>query len=240
MQLELPIANYNGKPDIENGYTRIANELLEAIASFNFSGRHMSILIAIIRMTYGYGKKSDALSGWQISKITNIDRAHISRALKELIAMNVIIKHENGRKSHGIMVNEISINKYYDTWLTVAETATVAKRAPLPKSTLTVAETATKPLPKEHTHKERNKTKESISKTSIPKEFSISERVIKWANENKFNNLEKHLSNFILVCESKNYKYSNWDSAFMRAISDNWAKVDNKQESIPDWKRKMI
>lgn len=219
MQLEQPIANYNGNPQKENGYTPIANELLEALMLYPFSKRQLQVLICIMRMTYGYSRKSDALSGWQISKFTNLDRSHVSKTLDELINLNVVIKHEKGRVSHGVLVNEISINKIYDTWLTVAKTA------PLPIHVITVAKTATQPLPKQPTHKAIKTNKTNSKKTQIPKDFFISERVKSWATKNKYSELEKHLENFILVCESKDYKYTNWDSAFMRAIKDNWAKV---------------
>jgi hypothetical protein len=66
-------------------------------------------------------------------------------------------------------------------------------------------------------------------KTSIPKNFAISERVITWANREGYRDLNKHLDNFILVAQSNNYKYTDWDAAFMRAIKDNWARVANKE-----------
>ncbi len=66
-------------------------------------------------------------------------------------------------------------------------------------------------------------------KTSIPKDFAISERVISWANREGYRDLNKHLDNFILVAQSNNYKYTDWDAAFMRAIKDNWAKVASKE-----------
>ena len=67
-------------------------------------------------------------------------------------------------------------------------------------------------------------------KTKIPKDFSISERVVSWANEKGFNNLDAHLENFILSCNAKGYTYTDWDSGFMRAITDNWAKVSNDKK----------
>jgi phage replication O-like protein O len=165
MQIEQPLAGYNGSPQKENGFTPIANELLEAIISSGFSSRQLSVLFAIIRCTYGYNKKSDAVSGWQLAKMTNIDRSHISKTINELTSKNILTKHETGRLSHGIFVNELSINKYYDTWLTVDKTATVAEIAPLPFhgatvaeiATVTVAELATQPLPKQPTHKDITK-----------------------------------------------------------------------------------
>lgn len=67
-------------------------------------------------------------------------------------------------------------------------------------------------------------------KTSLPKNFEISDRVKQWASKKGVNNLDAHLENFILSCEKKNYKYVNWDSAFMGAIRDNWANISDVQQ----------
>lgn len=69
-------------------------------------------------------------------------------------------------------------------------------------------------------------------KISIPDDFAISDRVREWAYKNNYQHLNRHLENFILVAKSNNYKYSDWDSAFMRAIKDNWAKVANNQVKV--------
>lgn len=68
-----------------------------------------------------------------------------------------------------------------------------------------------------------------LNKTTISSDFTISERVISWANQNGHRDLQKHLDNFILVAQSNNYKYTDWDAAFMRAIKDNWAKVASRE-----------
>ncbi len=73
------------------------------------------------------------------------------------------------------------------------------------------------------------KVSQGKEKTYLPSDFTISERVIRWANEKGYRDLNKHLDNFILVAQSNNYKYTDWDAAFMRAIKDNWAKVANKE-----------
>jgi len=88
------------------------------------------------------------------------------------------------------------------------------------------------------TQSERNANQEPITKnqkTSLPKDFKVSERVISWANEKGYRDLNKHLDNFILVAQSNNYKYTDWDAAFMRAIKDNWAKVANKEVRLSLW-----
>ena len=71
------------------------------------------------------------------------------------------------------------------------------------------------------------KGKEDASKreTLIPANFSISDSVKAWADENGHHSLEAHLSNFIDSCKAKGYKYRDWDAAFRGAISKNWAKV---------------
>jgi hypothetical protein len=73
------------------------------------------------------------------------------------------------------------------------------------------------------------KRTEEKRKTSLPKNFTISDRVISWANEKGYRNLEKHFDHFIMLAQSNNYKYTDWDAAFMRAIKDNWAKVPSKE-----------
>lgn len=59
----------------------------------------------------------------------------------------------------------------------------------------------------------------------MPEDFAVSDRVKAWAAEKGFNRLEHHLEAFKLACRAKGYKYIDWDSAFMRAVSDNWAKI---------------
>ncbi|WP_374993057.1 replication protein, partial [Burkholderia multivorans] len=49
-------------PQIEDGYTRIANELYEAILGFGFTQRQLLVLLTVLRKTYGYGKKEDDMS----------------------------------------------------------------------------------------------------------------------------------------------------------------------------------
>ena len=78
--------------------------------------------------------------------------------------------------------------------------------------------------------KEENRREEKrLNKTTISSDFTISERVISWANQNGHRDLQKHLDNFILVAQSNNYKYTDWDAAFMRAIKDNWAKIASRE-----------
>jgi hypothetical protein len=63
---------------------------------------------------------------------------------------------------------------------------------------------------------------------SLPANFSISDRVIDWAKEKGFTDLQAHFDNFVLAAKAKNYKYTDWDSAFMNAVRKNWAGIQKK------------
>ena len=67
--------------------------------------------------------------------------------------------------------------------------------------------------------------------STIPPDFSISDKVILWAEKNGHTNLQKHFDNFVLKAQAKGYKYVNWDSAFMGAIRDNWAGVQAERKN---------
>ena len=108
MRVEQPLAGYNGNPQVEDGFTKIANELLDAILLFDFSERQYKIVFAIIRKTYGYNKKHDDISLSQLSAITKITNNHVSAIVSKLVEMNVIIKNK------GKFANVLSINKAYD------------------------------------------------------------------------------------------------------------------------------
>lgn len=112
-------------PQKENGYTTIANELLEAICRHKFpenSGSHIRILLFILRKTYGYGKKTDAISLTQIERGTGLARSTVCRALQWLVAHLLLVAGEETKK--GVVYG---INKDYDQWL-VAQVKLVAPR----------------------------------------------------------------------------------------------------------------
>lgn len=67
--------------------------------------------------------------------------------------------------------------------------------------------------------------KRKAATTSIPNDFGISDRVRAWATERKFTDLERHLEAFLTKVAAKGYQYVDWDSAFMNAIREDWAKL---------------
>jgi phage replication O-like protein O len=110
MILEQPLASYNGNPQIEDGYTKIANELLDQIMHFDFTGLQLKIILCVIRKTYGFNKTSDDISLSQISSMCAMNKSHASVNLNKLVEMNVI------RKEYGRYGFNLSLNKNYLEW----------------------------------------------------------------------------------------------------------------------------
>lgn len=77
-------------PQLENGFTRISNELLEATSKFPFNGSQLRMILFLWRKTYGYSKKVDRISISQWKQGTNLNERTIRRELKALKQMNVI------------------------------------------------------------------------------------------------------------------------------------------------------
>lgn len=99
-------------PQIERGYVRIANELLEAICRLNISGNEMRILLYIIRRTYGFNRSYAEISLSEFSTATGIRNVHVSRALKRLSELNIIERHSSKKT----IPQTVSINKNYEEW----------------------------------------------------------------------------------------------------------------------------
>ena len=72
---------------------------------------------------------------------------------------------------------------------------------------------------------DKPKKSKNVLKT-LPDDFGISERVLNWANEKGYSNLELHLERFKEAAIMKVYKYADWDLAFMKAIREDWGKVN--------------
>lgn len=99
-------------PQVENGYTRIANELLDAICRLKISGNEFRILLFIIRRTYGFQRKSAEISLSEIAGAVGMSAQNISREIKKLIQYHIIYSEKNS----GNIPNTIQLQKDYSKW----------------------------------------------------------------------------------------------------------------------------
>lgn len=149
-------------PQLENGYTRIANELLEALACLQLSGSEWSMVLCIIRKTYGYNKKSDWVTNSQIAKMSGLGETRISEAKGRLLEAGIITEK---RKN-------VSLNKNYSEW------------QKLRKSVSEITEIRKKNYGNPYTQKKKDNNKRNSSETSSQKSnYPLKEIGMNWKNK---------------------------------------------------------
>lgn len=94
-------------PQAENGYTRIANEILDEIISRDFSKREYTVIFCVLRNTYGWHRKMHRMSCEYISRATGLSRANVSRT-RSLLVEEKVLKHDEH--------DRYGLNKDYDGW----------------------------------------------------------------------------------------------------------------------------
>ena len=208
-------------PQTENGYTKIANEIMEALARNRLSGQERQIVDVVLRKTYGFNKKEDVISMGQFSKLTGINRPLVARLLKSLLHKMILrVTQKDNTKG-----NSYIFQKDFEKWKVLHKKITVTQKDNTP-----VTQNDNKSVTQNDTYKRKKETltKERRGKpqtTPIPLNFTISDRVKKWAKEKGYDPLEEHLESFKRKVAAKGYRYIDWDSAFMEAIREDWAKL---------------
>lgn len=94
------------KADLDDGYLRLSNTLVDALCRTKLSDRESRVMFAVIRRTYGYGKATDWVCLEQLSDMTGIASSNICHAIKSLTARDIIIK--DGRK--------VGVNPVVSAW----------------------------------------------------------------------------------------------------------------------------
>lgn len=99
------------RPQLEDGYTRIANEILEQVAHLRLNGTQFRLLLIIWRYTYGYGRKEAELSLSFLASAIGASRSQVDRELTDLIRRRVIeVVPGSGRS------RMLRFNKDYNRW----------------------------------------------------------------------------------------------------------------------------
>ena len=80
--------------DLDDGYARLSNTLIEAYAGSDLTKRQFKVLLAILRKTYGWNKPMDRISDSQISEIAKLPVKRCNEAKLELVRMGLI--HQQG------------------------------------------------------------------------------------------------------------------------------------------------
>lgn len=145
-------------PQIADGYTKIANEIMDALIAAHLSGQEMSVALFVIRKTYGFNKTEDFIALSQMMAAVGMSKIRASQVVRSLELMKILTVKEN---INGL-TKKYSLNKDFDTWDTVKE-----KLNRKEKTKQTVKVLRNRPLRKTLTTKD-NITKDNITKENIP------------------------------------------------------------------------
>ena len=206
------------KPQLENGHTQIANEILEKLARVYLSPNQWQVVMVVLRKTYGFHKKVDYIANSQIIEATGLCKAVISRCLKILQEANIITR--NGK--------HIGFQKDWEKWSRLAE-----------QSTLKVSRTANQSLLNSQPELAEQSTKVSSPRVAQKKKETIQKKLYKRKGE--FSNVlltdeeysklltrfdatkvDRLIEDLSLGIKSKGYKYKDHYATIL-----NWERRDS-------------
>lgn len=197
-------------PQKENGYTAIANEILEALAGIRIPGEARQCLDVILRKTYGFHKKKDIISLTQFMSITKNRKQRICESLSKLREMNIIITEKRNEKG-----NIYLFNKDFDTWKPLRKTVPITEnrnnRYGKPLQSLRKTGPTKDILKKRKIESENNlnflKNIDTETIREIATGYMVSEDFVK----NKAEDL-------VLYCQAKGRFYKNYKALLLNAI----------------------
>lgn len=97
-------------PQREDGYTGIANEILEQLAKARLNGTQMRIVLAVIRFTYGFKRKEHPLSLSFLASAIGSSKRNTQKELNTLLEQRVLLASKAGR------TRLLGFNKNYEEW----------------------------------------------------------------------------------------------------------------------------
>jgi phage replication O-like protein O len=222
---------------LENGYTKIANEILERLALTKFSPTQFRLILVIWRYTYGFNRKDHAMSLNFLAEATGVHKQRIKQELDKLIENNIIIVTEEGSFSKS---RKLAFNKDYDTWrLQSTKESTVSEIADT-----TVSKNADTTV-SEFGYQEINNINKNLNKDKEDDE-GIVEKILELLQKSRI--LEKEdITEFLredIQDVIDNFGFTNPEEMIVEAIKDaargngkTWKFVYNKLNS---WRKQGI
>lgn len=84
------------------GFTRMDNQLYEALIGADLSGRELRVALAVHRFTAGYNVETARIPAATIAQMANLRREHVSRMISELIRQRVLYRAGGSKGPLGI------------------------------------------------------------------------------------------------------------------------------------------
>jgi phage replication O-like protein O len=166
-------------PQKENGYTAIANQIMDKLCMTRIPGEARQVLDFIIRKTYGFNKTEDAIALSQFVNGTGLKKTTVIKALSKLRDMNIIT--QMGYK----VANKYSFNKDFDKWIPLP------KKVTLPNRVITVTNMG-------HNRNPKRDIQKTVTKDTITKDRETPAQEA----QDFFNNIDKQ-AKLVLLLVSK-------------------------------------
>ncbi len=99
---------------MEQGFTPIANEILEAVAGASLNGTQLRILLLLWRNSYGFHKKECALPLSYLVRKLGGNKSTIAKEVRKLSALGVLLARQE--KSDGHTPKKYTFCKDYTLW----------------------------------------------------------------------------------------------------------------------------
>ena len=101
--------------DLDDGYTRTANEIQKAKCKLRMAGRELNVLDAVIYSTYGWNKKRDRLTNTYLADLCDMDPSDVNKALLVLARRRIITLEKLGH------MKIVGVNKVISEWVYARE-----------------------------------------------------------------------------------------------------------------------
>ena len=225
---------------LENGYTKVSNQILEMVAKIKLSPTQYRLLFVIWRFTYGFHRKEHSMSLNFLSEATGCDYRQIQRELKRLEERNIIFQ-----KIEAGICRKISFNKNYDEWL-VKLAIGKTNSGPIGENVNgTIGETDNQERNKKISKEKDDQKVKSIPYLEYEKFFGtpppiLAKRFIYWIEESQFQEPEEIICEAIRRAKIQTPKYpgnyikkiiNDWINQglfTLSAVKKNNAKFDSK------------
>jgi len=245
-------------PQIEDGYTRIANEIMENVYAWDFNGTQLKIILCLWRYTYGFQRKEHCLSESFLAKAVGRHRKQVGQELTRLIDMGVIKVISPATFSEPRV---ISFNKRFEEW-GQKEGQGVNSLPPIENTSTTGSESTTTPgskfttstgskfTPQEKKEKENNK-KNNKEKNNASQKHKYGEyNHVLLTDQEKNNLIAEYGQVFFEACIKKldeyielhGAKYKNHNLAIrkwvIKSVGEDGIKKEPQQQTEPDMAEK--
>ena len=225
-------------PQAEDGHIDINHVNAEQFGLTSISGGEWQILWVVLRKTWGWHKKEDAISLTQFQKLTGLSRRSVCKAISKLVSKSILLVNKDR------YITLYRFNKLFFNETSVQKVTSIPKRkGSAQKYTKTSAQKYTRVVPKSipklvpksiHTkEKKETITKETIQKKEARfskigdidintlQEIATTYKVPLAFVESKYDDLKNY-------CLAKGKTYRNYKAALMKWVKEDALKVIEK------------